>query len=209
MFTGLIKDLGQIVEIKSNLEGKLFEIRTRLVKNIKIDDSVAVNGVCLTAIEVKDHTFVAQAVHQTLEKTNLGHLANHAFVNLELAMKLSDRLGGHQVLGHVQSTAKVVEMSNVGENFHVWYEIPQELSLYVVREGSIALDGISLTVAQISGTRIMVTLIPHTWHSTQVKFLKPGSLVNVEVDSQFLMMAKYMDHWLSKNIGQRQNQGHL
>jgi riboflavin synthase len=193
MFTGLIKDQGRVVRVTDNLEGKTFEIETKLTHDIKIDDSVAVNGVCLTATAVSEKTFTMQAVHVTLEKTNLGNLQNDSVVNLELALKYSDRLGGHLVLGHVNATAKVVEMSNTGENYNIWYEIPQDLMKYIVKEGSIAFDGISLTVADVKENLVMVTIIPHTWNETQIHNLKIGSTVNVEVDSNAVSMAKYLD----------------
>ncbi len=193
MFTGLIKDQGRVVRVTDNLEGKTFEIETKLTHDIKIDDSVAVNGVCLTATAVSEKTFTMQAVHVTLEKTNLGNLQNDSVVNLELALKYSDRLGGHLVLGHVNATAKVAEMSNTGENYNIWYEIPQDLMKYIVKEGSIALDGISLTVADVKENLVMVTIIPHTWNETQIHNLKIGTAVNVEVDSNAVSMAKYLD----------------
>lgn len=193
MFTGLVKDLGKVRLVKENLEGKIFEIETKLASEIGIDDSVAVNGVCLTAIAVSETSFTMQAVHVTLEKTNLGMLMPDSEVNLELALKYSDRLGGHLVLGHVNATAEVLKLENRGDNYNIWYRIPDELKKFVIKEGSIALDGISLTVADIKDNVVMVTIIPHTWNETQIKFLKTGSLVNVEVDSQAVHMAKYLD----------------
>ena len=194
MFTGLIKDLGRIVLIEKNLEGQVLEIETRLTPLIKVDDSVAVNGVCLTATAVFENRFRMQAVHLTLEKTNLGFLNLDSLVNLELALKYSDRLGGHLVQGHVNSISTVVEISNRGDNFHIWYEVPNDLTKYIVKEGSIAFDGISLTVADVKANLVMVTIIPHTWEQTQVQFLKIGSKVNIEVDSNAVMMAKYLDN---------------
>ncbi|MBC7538774.1 MAG: riboflavin synthase [Bacteriovorax sp.] len=193
MFTGLIKDIGKIVLIEDNLEGKIFEIETILTPQIAIDDSVAVNGVCLTTTAVIDNRLRMQAVHITLEKTNLGFLQMDSSVNLELALKYSDRLGGHLVQGHVNAVARALEISNVGENYNIWYEIPQELMKFIVKEGSIAIDGISLTVADIKANQVMVTIIPHTWNETQIHNLVIGTKVNIEVDSNAVMMANYLD----------------
>lgn len=193
MFTGLIKDIGKVVLIEENLEGKVFEIKTKLASEIKVDDSVAVNGVCLTATAISENIFRMQAVHVTLAKTNLGDLNIDSDVNLELALKYSDRLGGHLVQGHVNAVAQVKEITHLGENYNITYEIPEDLMKFIIKEGSIALDGISLTVADIKNNCVMVTIIPHTFNETQVKNLKIGTKVNVEVDSQAVMMAKYLD----------------
>lgn len=203
MFTGLIKDKGRVLSVSENLEGKVFEIETILANEICTDDSVAVNGVCLTATAVSEKSFTVQAVHVTLEKTNLNDLMFDSIVNLELALKYSDRLGGHLVLGHVNATAKVVEMSNQGENYNIWYEIPKDLMKYIIKEGSIAFDGISLTVADIKENLVMVTIIPHTWKETQIHNLKIGTLVNVEVDSNAVTMAKLLDSMFENYMKQR------
>ena len=203
MFTGLIKDMGRVKSVVDNLEGKIFEIETSLISDIAIDDSVAVNGVCLTATAVNEKTFTMQAVHITLEKTNLGDLQADSIVNLELALKYSDRLGGHLVQGHVNATATLKEISNRGENYNLWYEIPYELMKFIFKEGSIALDGVSLTVADIKDNLVMVTIIPHTWNETQIHHQKLGSRVNVEVDSNAVMMAKYLDSMFENYMKQR------
>lgn len=194
MFTGLIKDIGKIIFIEENIEGKILEIETTLASQISIDDSVSVNGVCLTATSKGPQSFRMQAVHTTLGKTNISQLMIDSAVNLELALKYSDRLGGHLVLGHVNDVATVVEISHKGENYHIWYEVPENLLKFIVKEGSIALDGISLTVADLKENRLMVSIIPHTWKETQIHHLKIGSKVNIEVDSNAVMMANYLDH---------------
>lgn len=203
MFTGLIKDQGRVLRVEDNLEGKIFEIETKLASEIAVDDSVAVNGVCLTATSVSEKSFSMQAVHMTLEKTNLGLLGVDSVVNLELALRYSDRLGGHLVLGHVNATAEVVSLENKGENYHIWYRLPEDLKKFVIKEGSIALDGISLTVADIKDNLVMVAIIPHTWNATQIHNLKPGSLVNLEVDSQAVHMAKYLDALFDNYLKQK------
>lgn len=205
MFTGLVKDRGVIKSIVQNDEGRSFEIETSLIDQIGIDDSVAVNGVCLTATQLKEKSFLMQAVHITLEKTNLGGLVAGDEVNLELALRYSDRLGGHLVQGHVNGVALVIEITHKGENYHVWYKLPKPLMKYVLKEGSIALDGISLTIADVREDALMVTIIPHTWNETQAQFLKLGSTVNVEVDQMAQMISKYVEsfmaQYLEKNNG--------
>ena len=206
MFTGLIKDVGKVVLIEENLEGKVFEIETILTSDVAIDDSVAVNGVCLTTTAVGQNRLRMQAVHLTLQKTNLGDLMLDSVVNLELALKYSDRLGGHLVQGHVNAVASVVEISNRGDNYNIWYKIPHDLMKYIVKEGSVALDGISLTVADVKEDQLMVTIIPHSWNETQVQFLKVGSKVNIEVDSNAVMMAKYLDTLFANYIANFNNE---
>jgi riboflavin synthase len=191
MFTGLIKDLGTVLNVIDNLEGKKFEIKTSLINDIGIDDSVAVNGCCLTTTTLNLDSFFVQAVNLTLSKTSLGNLVVGSKVNLELAMKLSDRLGGHLVQGHVNDIAILKDISSVGENYHLWFKIPEKQMKYIILEGSICLSGISLTVADIKDDLIMVTIIPHTWQNTNLSFLNINETVNLEVD----MMAKYLENF--------------
>ena len=195
MFTGLIKDLGIIKSMKKIAEGVEFEIQTKLASEIGIDDSVAVNGVCLTATSVSAETFKMQAVNITLEKTTLGKLNEGDLVNLELALRFSDRLGGHIVQGHVNGVGALENSKNQGENYELWFSIPNQFKKYIVKEGSIAIDGISLTVADVDfdhGSRFMVTIIPHTWNNTQLHKKRLGDGVNIEVD----MMAKYLENFI-------------
>lgn len=195
MFTGLIKDLGKITRMTSIEEGMELEIETKLIPEIAIDDSVAVNGVCLTATKLLTSGFCVQAVNLTLEKTSLRNLQVGSLVNLELAMRLSDRLGGHLVQGHVNGVATISKFKSFGENFEIWFQVPATFKKYIIKEGSIALDGISLTVADVdfegNNSEIMVTVIPHTWNHTQLHTKKMGDIVNLEVD----MMAKYLENF--------------
>lgn len=198
MFTGLVKAIGTLTAIEKNLEGHRFTFNCpALASQIKIDDSVSVNGVCLTAVANSTTGFEAQAVHVTLEKTNLGNLEINQRVNLELAMSLSDRLGGHLVQGHVNTTATLKSISSRGENFELWFTIPAEQMKYIIKEGSITLDGISLTVADIQENNILITIIPHTWENTILQDKKIGDTVNLEVD----MMAKYLENFLKHGQG--------
>jgi riboflavin synthase len=193
MFTGLIKDVGTIAKVSSNKEGREFTITTKLAKNIQVDDSIATNGVCLTATKVSENSFNAQAVHITLEKTSLGKLKTNDAVNLELALLPTDRLGGHFVQGHVSGTATFKSVKNTGKNFELTFEInDQKLLKYMILEGSIAIEGISLTIARLSGANLTVTIIPHTWEQTNLSTKKIGDVVNIEVD----MMAKYLENFM-------------
>lgn len=191
MFTGLIKDLGNIVSVVENKEGRIFEIQTNLVFDIEIGDSVSVNGCCLTVTQMHGEIITVQAVHVTLQKTTLQELLRDDKVNLELALRLSERLGGHLVQGHVNCTANLNEVLSQGENYQLWFEIPLNQMKYIIKEGSIAISGISLTVADIKKNLIMITIIPHTWNHTNLKHIKIGSSVNIEVD----MMAKYFENF--------------
>lgn len=192
MFTGLIKDIGTIEEITPNDSGKEFLIKTpKLITEIQIDDSVATNGVCLTATQVNSNGFKVQAVHVTLEKSNLGALKVGDSVNLELALRPMDRLGGHLVQGHVNGLGEFIDSKQLGDNWELEFSLPKELKKYVINEGSIAIDGISLTVAQVTEQGIKVSIIPHTFENTILGLKKIGETVNIEVD----MMAKYLENF--------------
>ncbi len=201
MFTGIIQTIGQIHDVQINESGKQFEITCpEIIKKINIDDSVSVNGVCLTATEVKTSSFVAQAVHVTLEKTTLNHLNINSAVNLELALRMGDPMGGHQVQGHVNGVIPVKEITGMGENFIVTFDLPTELAdqiaPYIVNEGSIAIDGTSLTIAKADATSFKVSIIPHTWSHTIFHCYQVGSLVNVEVDIMAKHLEKLLTHYL-------------
>ena len=193
MFTGLIKDIGKIKKIIPNPEGKEFVIETKaLSSEIAIDDSVATNGVCLTATKIEGHFFTVQAVHVTLEKTTIGALNVGSLVNLELALRPMDRLGGHIVQGHVNGTGKIQNIKKLGNNYEVTLSTEKDLFKYIIREGSIALDGISLTIARLTDNSFTVSIIPHTWENTNLHTKNIGDSVNIEVD----MMAKYLENFL-------------
>ena len=194
MFTGLIKDIGTIVSVAPNSEGREFVIKApKLHGEIAIDDSVATNGVCLTATQVNGENFKVQAVHVTLEKTGLGSLKSGDKVNLELALRPMDRLGGHFVQGHVNGRGTFKEIKKRGKNYEITIDAPRELFKYIVKEGSIALDGISLTVAALTDRAFTVSIIPHTFENTTLHAKKIGDSVNIEVD----MMAKYLENFVN------------
>ena len=194
MFTGLIEELGIIVDLKGKGTSLCLKIEAERVfggnsaepKNLqnglKIGDSVAINGVCLTATTVQPPYFEVTAVQETLAKTTLGSLSTGSRVNLELAAKLETRLGGHLVQGHVDGTAKVTKIEEVDGSWEVYVELPPNGERYVVPQGSIAIEGISLTVAGIEGSVIKLAIIPHTYYHTTIQYLKTGDRVNVEFD---------------------------
>lgn len=193
MFTGLIQEVGTIQSITTNTEGKEFVIKAPgLIKEIQIDDSVATNGVCLTATQIKGDTFKVQAIHMTLEKTSIGNLKTNDKVNLELSLRPHDRLGGHFVQGHVNTKGKIKQIKTIGENWEIEVGFPSEYRKYMISEGSVALDGISLTIARLGASSLTVAIIPHTLEKTTLGSKKVGDELNIEVD----MMAKYIENFL-------------
>lgn len=201
MFTGLIQELGTIQSITQNAEGKEFVIKApALIKDIQIDDSVATNGVCLTATKISGDTFKVQAIHMTLEKTSIGSLRPNDRVNLELSLRPQDRLGGHFVQGHVNALGKIKQIKTMGENWEIEVSFPKELRKYMISEGSIALDGISLTIARLTDESLTVAIIPHTLEKTTLSRKKVGDHLNIEVD----MLAKYIENFLRFNKDKNQ-----
>lgn len=193
MFTGLIEEVGIVSMKQVNAEGVLFHIfSTQIIDDLKVNDSVSINGVCLTVTNIYQDVFTVQAVHMTLEKSSLKLLSLSDKVNLERALRLNDRMGGHFVQGHVNSTGVFTRLENKGNNYLLWIKIPSSQFKYIVEEGSIALDGVSLTVARIDGDEIVCSIIPHTWSKTNLSHKKIGDLINVEVD----MLAKYVENIL-------------
>ncbi len=198
MFTGLISEIGEIQKIVTNKEGKIFTIRSqKLMPEIKIHDSIATNGVCLTATETGKNEFSVQAVHTTLKKTTLNSLKLNDRVNLELALRLSDRLGGHLVQGHVNGVGMIHSLQKIGKNYEVWLKVPNLLMKYMVLEGSVTIDGISLTIADVKAQKIMVTVIPYTLEHTTLKFKKVGEKVNLEADC----LMKYVESLMKSKKG--------
>lgn len=193
MFTGLIQEVGTILSVTQNTEGKEFIIKApNLIKEIQIDDSVATNGCCLTATQIKGDTFKVQAIHMTLQKTSVGKLKSGDKVNLELSLRPQDRLGGHFVQGHVNAMGTIKQIKTMGENWEIEVTFPQELRKYMISEGSITLDGISLTIAKLTDNSLTVAIIPHTLEKTTLGTKKVGDHLNLEVD----MIAKYIENFL-------------
>lgn len=193
MFTGLIQDVGTVEEIAVSGDGARLRIATRLAPEIEPGDSVAVSGVCLTAAAVDTGGFEAEAMNQTLELTSLGPLATGDPVNLELALQSSDRLGGHIVQGHVDATGEVSEVAEDGFSRRLRVTVPAELMRYVVERGSVALDGVSLTVSAAGEGWLEVSLIPETLERTSLGRAAQGTTLNVETD----VVAKYVERLVS------------
>jgi len=197
MFTGLIGELGSITAIEKGESSAVFTINApKLIGEIAVGDSVAVNGVCLTATAISGTTFTADVMIQTLSLTSLGQLSVASTVNLELAAQLNSRLGGHMVQGHVDGVAKVVGLTPGDKWAQFDITVPSHLLKYIVNQGSICLDGVSLTVGSIDDSNNVVTvwLIPETLESTNLSSKSAGDLVNVEVD----VLAKYVERLLAK-----------
>jgi len=197
MFTGLIGELGSITAIEKGESSAIFTIiAPQLISQIAVGDSVAVNGVCLTATAISGTTFTADVMIQTLSLTSLGQLSVASTVNLELAAQLNSRLGGHMVQGHVDGVAKVVGLTPGDKWAQFDITVPAHLAKYIVNQGSICLDGVSLTVGSIDDSNNVVTvwLIPETLESTNLSRKNAGDLVNVEVD----VLAKYVERLLAK-----------
>ncbi|HEY7255795.1 MAG TPA: riboflavin synthase [Solirubrobacterales bacterium] len=189
MFTGLIQDVGQVEDVDRGPEGARIHISTGLVAEIAEGDSVAIDGICLTATTVNDVGFEVEAMNQTLELTALDGLEGGARVNLELAMRASDRLGGHIVQGHVDGVGEVVAVAEDGFARRVRVRLGPDLMRYVVAQGSLTLNGVSLTVAGLGPDWVEVSLIPETLERTNLGELAAGARVNVECD----VIAKYVE----------------
>jgi riboflavin synthase len=197
MFTGLIAELGSVTSIEKSESSAVFTINApKLISQIAVGDSVAVNGVCLTATAISGTTFTADVMIQTLSLTSLSQLSVASPVNLELAAQLNARMGGHMVQGHVDGVAKVVGLTPGDKWAQFDITVPEHLAKYIVNQGSICLDGVSLTVGGIDDSNNVVTLwlIPETLAATNLSGKKAGDLVNVEVD----VLAKYVERLLAK-----------
>ena len=206
MFTGLVEELGTIRQIRDIGGGKAIKVEGGIVTgDLKVDDSVAINGVCQTAVEVAGSYFTVEAVEETLKKTTLGSLKNGDVVNLERAAKLGDRMGGHLVQGHVDTPGKLVSIEKQQTGILVWIEYPEEFSKYVIKAGSISIDGISLTVADKKQSMLMVSIIPHTWDVTTMKDKKSGDKVNLEFD----LIGKYVENMTAPFKGEPKRSSYL
>jgi riboflavin synthase len=197
MFTGLIQETGEIAGIE-RIAGQNGGTVTRItIKSkdvpsaLKTGDSVAVSGVCLTALDIREHQFSADLADETLKRTSLQRLKSGSLVNLELAALAQDRMGGHVVQGHVDGTGTIVSLQKIKfqDDWRLVIEVPQTLARYVVPQGSITVEGISLTVAAIENSRVEIAIIPHTWQATNLRALRQDDPVNIEVD----VLAKYAE----------------
>ena len=197
MFTGLIQDVGRVESVERGADGARLRLATRLAADVDLGDSVAVNGVCLTATAALGGSFEAEAMNQTLEVTALAGIDAGDRVNLELAMQASDRLGGHIVQGHVDGVGEVLSAAEDGFARRVRVALGPELLRYCVDRGSITLDGVSLTIAALGEEWVEVSLIPETLERTNLGEVGPGSKINVECD----VIAKYVERLLAPFAG--------
>lgn len=202
MFTGLVQETGKIDEVRNTKRGTRISIAAKgVARELKKGDSVAVSGVCLTAVEIGRGRFAADLAEETLQRTSLGKLRKGSLVNLELPARPRDRLGGHMVQGHVDGTAELISLTRIvgGDDWRLTATILSELCRYIVQQGSVTIEGISLTVAKIEGTKLEIAIIPHTYEATNLKALRPGDRLNVEVD----VLAKYVEKLTNRESAQR------
>ena len=200
MFTGIIEEVGRVASIVQEHGNRRLTISSsQLVKELGTGNSIAVSGVCLTAVEITAKSFAADLAAETWERTSFSRIKKGALVNLELPMQANGRFGGHIVQGHVDGTGTFLALDPIPDADDYWLriEIPPELARYVIFKGSLSIEGISLTVAKIEGTSITVAIIPHTVEMTNLKSLKPGDPVNLEVD----VIAKYVEKMLRGDSG--------
>lgn len=195
IFTGLIMEIGRVRRIDRRAGGAFMTIEAgKVLEGTRIGDSISINGVDLTVISMGRDYFSADASLETLRRSTLGKLRAGDRVNLERALAVGERLGGHMVQGHVDATAELVEVTSEGNAYRMRFRFPIELGRYIAMKGSIAVDGISLTVAALGADFFEVAVIPHTWRETTLGQLKPGHRVNIEVD----VLAKYVERLMSQ-----------
>lgn len=193
MFTGLVEETGRVRRAVPRRGGVTFEIEgTTTIKGLGIDHSIAVNGVCLTVVKRTRGAFVVQAVEETLRKTTLGGLGVGDLVNLERPLLPTSRLGGHFVLGHVDGLGSILSKQVRGSSWHFWVSVPKRFRQHLIPVGSIAVDGISLTMAEVRSDAFAVSIIPHTMEVTTVDRWKPGVNVNLEFD----VLGKFVEQFL-------------
>jgi len=200
MFTGIIEEVGRVVRVTQRSETHGLTVScSRLAKELRKGDSIAVSGVCLTAVEIRPESVGFDLAEETWKRTSFSRIKAGALVNLELPMRPDGRFGGHIVQGHVDGTGKFLALDRVekGDDYWLRIEIPSELSNYIISKGSLAIEGISLTVAKIEGTRVTAAIIPHTVTATNLKSLEPGDVVNLEVD----VIAKYVEKMMAERSG--------
>jgi riboflavin synthase len=194
MFTGIIEEIGTVAALIPSGAGSRLQVRAaKVLSDLPVGGSIAVNGVCLTAVEISDRSFFADLSPETLQRSNLGDLQTGSRVNLERPLAPMSRLSGHFVQGHVDGTGEFLSLDELGDgNWWLRIRAPRELLRYFVHKGSIAIDGISLTIAALDGDEIGVAVIPHTYQETALAGLHPGSRVNLECD----VIAKHVERLL-------------
>ncbi|MEZ0323755.1 MAG: riboflavin synthase [Hydrogenothermaceae bacterium] len=196
MFTGLIEEVGKVKNIMPKRDGLTISVEAKkIMEDINLGDSIAVNGVCLTVVKIEANSFLYFDVsEETLKRSNISKLKSTDYVNLERAMSTQGRFGGHIVQGHVDCVGYISGIKSLGDHTELDIEIPSQFLDYVIEKGSIAIDGISLTINHITGNRLKFNLIPHTFENTNLKYKKSGDLVNIEFD----ILGKYVVQTLKR-----------
>jgi len=195
MFTGIVEETGEVVGLTASENGARLELKARVVtQDVGIGDSVAVNGCCLTITSREGGGLAFDLLNETLERTNLKHARAGGLVNLERALAVNARLGGHFVQGHIDCTSEVLSFERKGADYRLEAALPAEFARYVAYKGSIAVNGISLTVAELKEKSIVIWIIPHTMEVTNLRAIKAGDQVNLEFD----MLAKYVERILAR-----------
>jgi len=189
MFTGIIESLGKVREAASRGSNRTFWIESSISEELKIDQSISHNGVCLTVEEIKDGAHRVTAIEETLQKTNLESWQRGHLVNLERCLQMNGRLDGHIVQGHVDTTAVCTQRKELDGSWEFRFEFPKKFAPLVIEKGSISLNGISLTIFNVKRSRFDVAIIPYTFEHTNIQSILPGSLVNLEFD----MIGKYVN----------------
>jgi riboflavin synthase len=197
MFTGIIEAVGRVARVEPKEGGRRLVLEAPFAAELRVDESVAVNGACLTVVAQGGQAFEADVVEETLAKTSLGALAEGDPVNLERALRMGARLDGHLVQGHVDATGEVASVEELADSWLVRVRYPEAFAPYLIPVGSVTLDGISLTVARLEGDTLTVAIIPHTWRHTTVRTWAPGRRVNLEFD----VIGKYVVRALEHGVG--------
>lgn len=197
MFSGIVERMGEVCRLISDPPGVRLVIKApEIAKDTKIGDSIAVNGCCLTVVELDEETFGFDAGAETLSRTNLGPLKEGDFVNLERSLKIGDELGGHFVTGHIDAVGYLDERIDENDWSTFWFRMPKRLTVQMASKGSVAIDGVSLTLVDVEDERFSIALIPHTLSVTTLGRLKPGDPVNLETD----VLAKYVEKQLEGRL---------
>jgi riboflavin synthase len=201
VFTGLVEEVGEVAAAEAEGDGMRFRILAeRVLEGTAAGDSIAVDGVCLTVVELPGNGFEVQAIATTLQRTTLGELRVGDLVNLERALAFGQRLGGHLVQGHVDATGTVVAVRRQGEHVLVDIDVPEVVAEATVLHGSVAVQGVSLTVNALSRGRLQVALIPHTWQHTNLRTLTPGATVNLEADLIGRYVASHLKRMYNRGV---------
>ncbi|KPV42174.1 riboflavin synthase [Alicyclobacillus ferrooxydans] len=197
MFTGLVEEIGQVIRVSAAAHGAHFEVRAnKVLDNVQLGDSISVNGACLTVVSYTNHSFTVDAVPETLRRTTLGRLAAGDEVNLERALRLGDRLGGHIVSGHIDGVGVISQTAGEGLATVLTVQAADEVLRYIADKGSICINGVSLTVMEVDAASFSVSVIPHTGTVTTLLKLHVGDRVNLEID----VLAKYVERLLGAGL---------